>query len=106
MAPDDLALQTKYGYRALCFAAISGTVRMADVLVKGNPKLPLLRGYDDSVPVYLAVIHKRKDMADYLLPKTDLMELEVRDRVKLLHATILSDYYGNFGVMMANIFYF
>lgn len=97
MTPEDLVHETEFGYTALCCAAISGNVRIGEVLVKKNRDLPNSRGNNGSAsfPLYLAVTHKRRAMTDYLLPNTNLINFEMSDRVDLLHATILSDYYGN-----------
>lgn len=74
---------------------MSGIVRMADqVLVERNPDLPFLSGCNGSVPIYLAVLYKHKNMAYYLLSVTDLARLKIQERIDRFHATISSDYYG------------
>lgn len=95
MTSTDLTLQNKYGYTALCFAAASGVVKIAKLMVDNNKHLPLIRTFDQITPLFIAISYKRRKMASYLLSATDFNNLTSEERIHLLIATIHSDLYGN-----------
>lgn len=91
MTPDDLALQNKVGNTALCFAAASGMTKIAEVMVKRNQKLPLIRGSKGALPLYMAALLGHKDMVWYLYSVTEGEDVTSADRIGLLIAAITSN---------------
>ena len=89
-----LAATSGEGYTALAFAAASGVVRMAKVMVDKNSHLPDLHDLYIPTPVLMAVAYERKDMASFLFSNTNFEALLPSEQIKLLIATISSDYYG------------
>lgn len=94
MSSIDMTMQNKYGNTALCFAATSGIVRIAQLIVEKNQDLPLIRGFSNLTPLFMAVSYKRKLMVTYLFSVTDLYQLTPEDQIELLIATIHSDFFG------------
>lgn len=95
MSKADMIRQNKYENTALCFAATSGVVRTADLLVKKNKDLPFICGSENVTPLFMAISYKRREMVAYLLSVTDLNKLSPQEQVGLLIATIHSGFYGN-----------
>ncbi|CAK9327285.1 unnamed protein product [Citrullus colocynthis] len=63
MNNDDMILQNKYGNTALCFAAASGVVRIAQLMVEKNEDLPLVRGFNNAItPLFITVSYKCTEM--------------------------------------------
>ncbi|KAL4012328.1 hypothetical protein IC575_029428 [Cucumis melo] len=93
MSPTDMTMQNKYGNTALCFAATSGIVRIAQLIVNKNEDLPLIRGFSNLTPLFMAVSYKRKLMATYLFAVTDIFQLTPEDQIELLIASIHSDFF-------------
>jgi ankyrin repeat protein len=92
--PDDLELTDKIGNTALCYAAKSGTVRIAEEMVKINNKLPLIRGDKEDLPLLMASSAGNRDMVSYLFSATPFDQLDATDRIFLLCYTIESTFYG------------
>lgn len=92
--PSDLEAKNENGNTVLAFAAASGVVRIAEVMVDKNPNLPNLHDANKPTPVLMAVAYKRKDMASFLFSKTNFEALLPYEQIELLIATISSDYYG------------
>ncbi|TYJ99325.1 ankyrin repeat-containing protein [Cucumis melo var. makuwa] len=90
---DNLAIKNSNGDTALAFAAASGVVRIAKVMVDKNEKLPNLYNNSKQFPVLMAVAYKRKEMASFLLSKTDFQTLDEFEQIELLISAISSDYY-------------
>ena len=90
----DLAIKNKNGDTALAFAAASGVVRIAEVMVDKNEKLPNICNANTKFPVLMAVAYKRKEMASFLLSKTNFQKIEAFEQIELLISAISSDYYG------------
>ncbi|XP_038875615.1 uncharacterized protein LOC120068020 isoform X2 [Benincasa hispida] len=93
MSKEEVALKNRHGNTALCFAAASGVVKIAEVMVNKNKHLPLIRGFGDVTPLFMAVSYKCKPMASYLFSVTQLIELTSEEQIELLIATIHSDYF-------------
>ncbi|CBI27455.3 unnamed protein product, partial [Vitis vinifera] len=70
MEPKDLELQNKYSNTALCFAAASGIVRIAEVMVKKNENLPMIQGGGGMIPLHMAALLGHSEMVRYLYNKT------------------------------------
>ncbi|XP_034697062.1 ankyrin repeat-containing protein NPR4-like isoform X2 [Vitis riparia] len=91
MTPADLALQNKVGNTALCFAAVSGVTKIAEVMVNKNKRLPLIRGSEGATPLHMATLLGHREMVWYLYNKTDSNHLTDEDHHGLLIAAITSD---------------
>ncbi|CAE5976944.1 unnamed protein product [Arabidopsis arenosa] len=75
MNSHDLALQNKHGNTALCFAAASGVIEIAEMLIDKNPNLPMIRGGGEMIPIHMASLFGHGDMVKYLYCKTDFSNL-------------------------------
>ncbi|KAE8647953.1 hypothetical protein Csa_000377 [Cucumis sativus] len=93
MNKEEIALKNRHGNTALCFAAASGVVKIAELMVNKNKDLPLIRGFGDVTPLFMAVSYKCKPMALYLLSVTQLIHLTSQEQIELLIATIYSDFF-------------
>ncbi|KAF8408607.1 hypothetical protein HHK36_004670 [Tetracentron sinense] len=93
MKTEDLALKNKYKNTALCFAAASGIVRIAEVMVRKNKHLPIIRGSSGVIPLYMAALLGHRDMVHYLYSVTRDENLTTDDRIGLLVATITTNLY-------------
>lgn len=91
MSSDSLALTNKVGNTALCFAAVSGVVEIAKVMVEKNNELPNIRGSQGMTPLYMAVLLGHRQMVWYLLDVTDDNQLTDQDRIGLLTSSIHTD---------------
>ena len=96
MNKEEIALKNRHGNTALCFAAASGVVKIAELMVNKNKDLPLIRGFGDVTPLFMAVSYKCKPMALYLLSVTQLIHLTSQEQIELLIATIYSDFFGKY----------
>ncbi|XP_059434765.1 ankyrin repeat-containing protein At5g02620-like [Corylus avellana] len=94
MSSDEMALPSKNGNTALCFAAVSGIVLIAKEMVEVNKKLPLIRGIGRKTPLYMAALNGRREMVSYLYPLTPFEDLQPKERIEILVATISTDMYG------------
>lgn len=63
-------LQDEKGNTAFCFAAAAGNWRIAELMLKKNPRLPQIRGGDGMTPLQFAALHERCPMACKLYPMT------------------------------------
>ncbi|KAL2926548.1 Ankyrin repeat-containing protein ITN1 [Bienertia sinuspersici] len=91
MCFDSLALTNKIGNTALCFAAVSGVVEIAKVMVEKNKELPNIRGSQGMTPLYMAVLLGHRQMVWYLLEVTDGNQLTDEDHIGLLTSSINTD---------------
>ncbi|GMI86015.1 hypothetical protein like AT3G18670 [Hibiscus trionum] len=91
MSVSDLERRNKYNNTALCVAAASGVTRIAEVMVKKNKLLPMLRGSKGVTPLYIAAAVGDRDMVWYLYNVTSAQDLTQEDYVGLLIATITTD---------------
>ncbi|WRX14424.1 protein of unknown function DUF3447 - like 10 [Theobroma cacao] len=71
MQPVDLKLENKDGNTALCFAAISGIVPLAIVMIKLETSLPKIRNKAGVTPLHLAALLGHREMVQYLYQCTD-----------------------------------
>ncbi|KAK9226940.1 hypothetical protein WN943_011988 [Citrus x changshan-huyou] len=88
MTPEDLALRNKVGNTALCFAAVSGVTKIAEVMVNKNRELPSIRGNKGATPLCMAALLGHKEMIWYLYSVTKEEDLKEEDRIELLVAVI------------------
>ncbi|CAL5410751.1 unnamed protein product [Camellia sinensis] len=94
MNPEDLELQNSNGNTALCFAAAAGTVRIAEVMINKNERLPMIRGSQGMTPLYMAALLGHSDMVWYLYQKTKSEDLSDEDRIGILNTCVSTDLYG------------
>lgn len=93
MRAEDLELKNEVENTALFFAAVSGIKRIAEVMVNVNPRLPQIRGSNNSTALHMATLLGHREMVWYLYSKTKRI-LTYQDRVGLLIAAITADLYG------------
>ncbi|KMS96701.1 hypothetical protein BVRB_8g200070 [Beta vulgaris subsp. vulgaris] len=91
MNDDSLALVNRVGNTALCFAAVSGVVEIARVMVDKSRMLPNIRGSQGMIPLLMAVLLGHQDMVWYLMSVTDYNLLTVEDGIELLTGAIDTD---------------
>ena len=94
MTEEDLALQNKDGNTAICFAAASGIVEIAKVMVEKNKRLPMIRGKQGKTPLYMAALFGHREMVSYLYSVTTFGSLSREEKISLLLVTISADLYG------------
>ncbi|KAK9665102.1 hypothetical protein RND81_14G090400 [Saponaria officinalis] len=89
----NLDLRNLIGNTALCFAAASGTVAIARVMVEAHEgNLPMISNNQGLTPLLMAAILGHRDMVDYLLDcTTGLSDTEL---VSILLSIINTDLYG------------
>ncbi|KAM1276325.1 hypothetical protein ACFX13_029563 [Malus domestica] len=87
MVEEDLALQDIKGNTALCFAAATGRVEVAKILIEKNILLPTIRGGQGMTPLYMAALFGQSEMAWYLYPQTIKM-LDEMGRIVLFFCFI------------------
>ncbi|KNA15066.1 hypothetical protein SOVF_101570 [Spinacia oleracea] len=88
MNDDSLALTNRVGNTALCFAAVSGVVEIARVMVNKSRTLPNIRGSQEMTPLLMAVLLGHQDMVWYLMSVTDYNLLTAEDGIELLIGAI------------------
>ncbi|XP_059436316.1 ankyrin repeat-containing protein NPR4-like [Corylus avellana] len=95
MRPEDLELQTRYGFTALHFAAQVGNVKIAQLLVNIHNKAVAILDRNGDTPLIVAASLGRTNVASYLfsLSSTPLEQLNDEKRIELLLATISNDMY-------------
>ncbi|WZZ87243.1 hypothetical protein YC2023_115822 [Brassica napus] len=93
MSKSDLALKNKDDNTAICFAAASGTKKIAEMMVDKNEDLPMIRGNGKVTPLYMAALFGHRKMVLYLYDKTDFERLGDSELVDLFHAIIGADIY-------------
>ena len=91
--PCDLELQDYNENTALCFAAVSGNLRIADILIKKNDSLPQIRGGEEMTPLYMAALHGKNHMTRYLYPRTTGI-FEEDDWILMFFLCIKNGLYG------------
>ncbi|KAA8541263.1 hypothetical protein F0562_025226 [Nyssa sinensis] len=94
MNENDLELQNKRGNTALCFAAATGNVQIAQLMVKKNYRLPLIRNPKAKTPLYMAALLGHSDMVDYLFPLSQFESWTPEDQIELLNTCISSGLCG------------
>lgn len=91
MLVHSLACANKVGNTALCFAAVSGVVDIAAVMVRKHSGLPYIRGSQRMTPLHMAALLGHRQMVWYLLGVTDVHKLTDWDRIGLLTSCIDTD---------------
>ncbi|XP_028119218.1 ankyrin repeat-containing protein At5g02620-like isoform X2 [Camellia sinensis] len=93
MNREDLELLNSNGNTALCLAAVAGTVRIAEVMINKNERLPMIRGSKGMTPLYMAALLGHSDMVWYLYKKTKSEDLSDDDRIGILNTCVSTDLY-------------
>ena len=96
MDDESLTLVNRVGNTALCFAAVSGVVEIARVMVDKCRTLPNIRGSQGMIPLLMAVLLGHQDMVWYLMSVTDYNLLTVEDGIELLTGAIDTDLFGKY----------
>nr|XP_023915691.1 ankyrin repeat-containing protein NPR4-like isoform X3 [Quercus suber]POF06454.1 ankyrin repeat-containing protein itn1 [Quercus suber] len=93
MNEEDLALKNKDDNTAICFAAASGIVEIAKVMVGKNRNLPMIQGNKGMRPIYMAALFGHRNMVSYLYPVTNFGSLAREEQISLFLGTISADLY-------------
>ena len=92
----DLELKDDNGNTAFCLAVIAGSVPIAKILLNKVQNLALIRGGQNSIPLFIAVIFGRHDMARFLFRLTEnhLDHIEWEHLLKIFFTCIETDMFG------------
>ncbi|KAH6801441.1 hypothetical protein C2S52_001905 [Perilla frutescens var. hirtella] len=88
MDEDDLVLRDGRGYTACCYAAVSGAVEIARVMIEKNPNLATAHDENNVTPLHKAAMCGKKKMVSYLLESTEIENLSNEEWFDLLLVTI------------------
>nr|KYP50358.1 hypothetical protein KK1_027827 [Cajanus cajan] len=96
MNMQDIEICMADGNTAFCLAAISGNVKIAEILFGKNPKLLCMRGHNDMLPIQLASSAGHIPMTEFLFQATDDLHniLPFPDIVKLFFMTITNNIFS------------
>ncbi|KAH6801445.1 hypothetical protein C2S52_001909 [Perilla frutescens var. hirtella] len=92
MSPSDLELLDGRGNTACCYAAMSGTVKIACVMIEKNPNLATAPGENNEMPLHKAALRGKNKMVSYFLSKVE--DLSIQESFDLLLVTIHGAMYG------------
>ncbi|KAF2309983.1 hypothetical protein GH714_006062 [Hevea brasiliensis] len=84
------------GNTAFCYAALSGNVKIAQIMMRKNDALPTKRGRQNFLPIYMAALAGQAEMVRELYNHHQANEkdkLEDDDLISLLIALVESDIY-------------
>ncbi|VVA39636.1 PREDICTED: ankyrin [Prunus dulcis] len=101
MDAEDLALQDNKKNTALSFAAATGTVEIAEIMIQKNIFLPTIRGGEGMTPLYMAALLGQSEMAEYLYPRTHEI-FDERDRNALFFTCVDTGLYDLAMKMLGN----
>ncbi|KAL2341009.1 hypothetical protein Fmac_008949 [Flemingia macrophylla] len=95
MNMQDVEICMADGNTAFCLAAISGNIKIAEILLDKNPKLLWIRGQNDMLPIQLASSAGHLPMTEFLFETRDDLHniLSFQDIVKLFFMTITNNIY-------------
>ncbi|VVA36573.1 PREDICTED: ankyrin [Prunus dulcis] len=88
----DLILQDQNGNTAFCFAVAAGTLPVAHMMIRKNPRVPEIRGGKQMTPLYLAALFGHDETASYLYPKL-IKLVDEWERVGIFFTCINNDLY-------------
>lgn len=94
MIEEDLEITNTNRNTAFCFAASSGNVDIAKVMVKKNQKLPNIKGNANMTPLLMAILLRHRPMVDYLMDVTNHQQLKDHDRIALLTSAVEAGLFG------------
>ncbi|KAM0003585.1 putative ankyrin repeat-containing domain-containing protein [Helianthus debilis subsp. tardiflorus] len=108
MTDDQLKFQNQYGQTALGLAAIAGNVTIARILVtRCRDLLNIPGGNGHTLPLYLAALHGRYDMVNYLYGESQDLNDHFWDDQHcgwLLSKCVEADMYGKHYVVILNFY--
>ncbi|CAJ1961995.1 unnamed protein product [Sphenostylis stenocarpa] len=96
MNMEDLEISMADGNTAFCLAAITGNVKIAEIMLRKNPRLPWIKGQKDMLPIQLSSSAGHIPMGEFLFQalKEDLHKtIPFQDIVKLFFLTIDNNIY-------------
>ncbi|XP_075673096.1 uncharacterized protein LOC142642590 isoform X2 [Castanea sativa] len=94
LTSEELEQQNVDGDTALCFAAKSGTVTIAEAMVNRNSRLLYIRSSEYRTPLHIAAKLGSREMTLYLYSRTEFRFLSIDERMEILMSTITNDMYG------------
>lgn len=94
MAPSDLAIQNVDGNTALHFAAASGVLGIAKMMIDKNEDLPMIEDSGRMTPLYIATLFGNREMVIYLNKKTEVKNFTPEALCYLFHAMIKANIFG------------
>lgn len=94
MNPSQLAIQNLDYNTALHFAAASGVLEIAKMMIDKDEKLPMVEGSNKMTPLYVAALFGNREMVRYLYKKTKVKDLSLDALCYLFHAMIKADIFG------------
>ncbi|KAH6833662.1 hypothetical protein C2S53_020368 [Perilla frutescens var. hirtella] len=94
MTPSELEMLDGNGYTACCYAAISGVVEIAELIIKKHPNFATARDGENKTPLEKAALRGNGKMVSYLLKSTKLEDLSKDEWFDLLLGTIRLEMYG------------
>ncbi|TXG71920.1 hypothetical protein EZV62_000499 [Acer yangbiense] len=92
MNEQDLTLQNLGGDTAFCLAVATANIQLAQFMRSRNPDLATLRGSWNMMPLYLAVLLGKEDMAMFLYDHT-VEYLTAEERARIFFQSIKTDLY-------------
>lgn len=96
MDAKDMEIQNGQGNTALCFAAVDGNVRIAEIMIAKNSRLPNLYGPEGVKPIDMAASLGQKEMVKYLHPLSRVVNWSLEEKATLLTTCISSGLYGRY----------
>ncbi|KAK2646884.1 hypothetical protein Ddye_022079 [Dipteronia dyeriana] len=100
MKPEDLTLRDRNGNTAFCIAAADGSIQIANVMLEKNKNLLTIRGFQNMLPLFMAVLLGKKEMSMFLYG-LDTFYLTSQDRTGLFFQSIKNDLY-DFALRLLN----
>ncbi|XP_074343605.1 uncharacterized protein LOC141682811 isoform X2 [Apium graveolens] len=94
MDAQDMEIQNGQGNTALCFAAVDGNVRIAELMIAKNSSLPNLYGPEGVKPIDMAASLGQKEMVKYLHPLSRVVNWSLKEKATLLTTCIASGLYA------------
>ncbi|KAH6822108.1 hypothetical protein C2S53_017719 [Perilla frutescens var. hirtella] len=88
MNEDDLSLLDGRGYTACCYAAVSGVVEIARVMIEKKPNLVTTHDKNNVTPLHKAALCGNMKMVSYLFKSTKIENLSNEEWFDLLLVTI------------------
>ncbi|KAH6820862.1 hypothetical protein C2S53_020382 [Perilla frutescens var. hirtella] len=94
MSPSELEMVDGRGYTACCYAAISGSVEIADLMIRKSPTLATARDRENKTPLHKAALRGNTKMVSHLLKSAKIERLSKDEWFDLLLVTIRREMYG------------
>lgn len=89
-------MRDQAGWTALHYAAVSGNVEAAKLLVEKNPALNYSPTGEEVLPIHIAAYYGSKDVVSYLFTRHNIETNPFSDKsgLKLLNLVIVAEFYG------------